>query len=138
MRKIGNQTYELEKNCYILGSSSLVGEKEKSGPFGNYMKNVVYDDKMGMETFEKGEREMLSKINEMAINNSKIKKDMIDLYVGGDLMNQIVSSNYSAEKLQIPFIGVYCACATIAGCLGLGASLIDSGGFSNILSSVYK
>ena len=135
MKKIGKQTYILENDCYILGSASLVGEKEKAGPYGKYMKNVVDDDKMGQATFEKGEREMLSKINELAIKDSKLSKEKIDLYLGGDLMNQIVSSNYSAERLQIPFVGIYCACSTITGSLGIAACLLESGGFSNILCS---
>lgn len=135
MKKIGSQTYELENNCFVLGASALVGNKEKSGPFGKYMKNVVTDDKMGQETFEKGERQMLSRINESAIKDAKLNKEQIDLYLGGDLMNQIVSSNYSAEKLQVPFVGVYSACATITGSLGLASCLIESGAFSNILCS---
>jgi len=135
MKKIGEQTYELEKGCYILARFSLVGNKEKSGPFGKYMKNVIEDDKMGEDTFEKGERKMLSKINESTINSAGLNKDKIDLYLGGDLMNQIVSSNYSAEKLQIPFVGVYSACSTLTGSLGLAACLIESGGFSNMLCS---
>jgi len=135
MKKLGNQTYKLEKNCYILGKSALVGNKEKFGPFGKYLKNVVEDDKMGEDTFEKGERRMLSKINDLAIKDSKLKVEDINLYLGGDLMNQIVSSNYSAEKLQIPFVGIYSACATLTASLGLAACLIESGAFSNILCS---
>ena len=135
MKKIGRHTYKIESDCFVLGKYSLVGKKEKNGPFGRYMKNVVEDDRMGEETFEKGEREMLSQINEGAIKNAKLSIDEIDLYLGGDLMNQIVSSNYSAEKLQVPFVGIYSACATLTGSLGLGACLIDGGAFSNILCS---
>ena len=28
MKRLGNQTLELEKDCYIIGSASFVGEKE--------------------------------------------------------------------------------------------------------------
>ncbi len=67
MKRIGNQTLELEKECYIIGRGSICGEKEKNATYKNYMKKSVSDDKMGQKTFEKGERQMLSLINETAI-----------------------------------------------------------------------
>ncbi len=135
MKKKGKQTYVLDDGCYVIGFASVVGEKEKLGPFGKYMKNVVKDDKLGEETFEKGERKMLSMINEKAIADAGLSRADIDLYLGGDLMNQIVSSNYCAEALQIPFVGIYSACATLTGSIGAAACMIESGGFSNILCS---
>ena len=99
------------------------------------MDRSVENDKMGEKTFEKGERRMLEHVNKMAIKNAKLNKDDIDLYLGGDLMNQLVSSNYVAEGLQIPFVGVYSACATITASIGVAACLIETGGFENILCS---
>lgn len=135
MKKIGKSTFYLEEPCYIIGRASLVGDKEKSGTYKKYMKNVVEDDKMGEKTFEKGERAMLTAVNKRAIKDAELKSEDIDLYLGGDLMNQIVSSNYSAETLQVPFVGIYSACSTITAALGLGACLLESGGFKNILCS---
>lgn len=135
MKRIGNYTLEVENGCYIIGKSSLVGNKEKNGAFGNYFDCVIQDDKMGELTFEKGERKMLSEINNNAIKDANLTANDIDLYLGGDLMNQITASNYSAEELQTPFVGIYSACATIASSLGVAACLIDGGGFSNILCS---
>ena len=135
MKRIGKQTLVLEKDCYIIGRGSLVGEKEKNGTYKNYMSSSVKDDKMGEKTFEKGERKMLDIINSYAIKNAKLKEKDIQLYLGGDLMNQLVSSNYVAEKMQVPYVGIYSACSTITAALGLGASLIDAGGFDNVLCS---
>ena len=134
MKKIGKYTYGVN-NCYIIGHSSLVGEKEKKGVYKNYFKNFIKDDKMGEKTFEKGERKMLEIIDELTLKNADLKPSDVDLYLGGDLMNQIISSNYVAEKFQIPFIGIYSACSTITAALGLGAILIDSYAFKNILCS---
>lgn len=135
MKKIGKQTFEIESPCYILGRGAIVGEKEKNGTYSSYMKDYVVDDKMGKKTFEKGEREILLQINNKAIKNAKLKTEDIDLYFGGDLMNQIITSNYVAECLQIPFVGVYSACATITASLGLASMLCDAGGCKNILCS---
>ncbi len=135
MKRVGRQTLVLEKDCYIIGRGSLVGEKEKNGIYSKYMNSFIKDDKMGELTFEKGERKMLEKINETAIDDSKLTVDDIDIYLGGDLMNQLVSSNYVAEILQVPFVGIYSACATITASIGMAAALIDCGGFDNILCS---
>ena len=135
MKRIGVQTLIFEKGCYIIGRGALVGEKETNGTYRKYMKNAIESDKMGEKTFEKGERRMLEHINNKAIKDAKLKPENIDLYLGGDLMNQLVSSNYVAEGLQIPFVGIYSACATITASLGIASCLIESGGFENILCS---
>lgn len=133
MKRLGKQTLEVEGDCYVLGRGALVGEKEKNGTYKKYMKNSVSDDKMGEKSFEKGERKMLDIVNSYALKDAKIKEKDVQLYLGGDLMNQLVSSNYIAEKMQVPYVGVYSACSTITATLGLGACLMDAGGFDNIL-----
>ena len=135
MKRIGNQTLALENGCYIVGRAALVGEKETNGTYRKYMKSSVENDKMGEKTFEKGERRMLEHINKMTIKDAKLRAEDIDLYLGGDLMNQLVSSNYVAEGLQIPFVGVYSACATITASIGIAACLVETKGFENILCS---
>jgi len=133
MKKIGEQTYELERKVNIISSASLVGGKEGKGPLKEYFDFIEEDDKMGEKTFEKGERKMLLKTINYAIEKSKLHKDDIDVYVGGDLMNQLVSSNYTASEIRIPFLGVYNACATMAESLIVGSTFLDSGGFRNII-----
>ncbi len=135
MKRIGNQTLEITNDCFIIGRGSLVGEKEKQGTYRKYMENSTQDDKMGQKTFEKGERKMLRLINKRAIYDAELQIQDIDLYLGGDLMNQLVSSNYVAEVLQVPFVGIYSACSTITASLGIASCLVDGGGFKNILCS---
>lgn len=135
MKRIGNQTLVLEKDCYIAGRGSLVGEKEKSGTYKKYMKSSTNDDTMGEKTFEKSERKMLTIINRNALKDAGINTEDVDIYLGGDLMNQLVSSNYVAETMQVPFVGIYSACSTITASIGIGACLIDGGAFNNVLCS---
>jgi len=133
MKKIGKQTYEIESDISVVCGLSLVGGKEGEGPLKNYFDYIEKDDKMGQKTFEKGERQMFIKAISKAIKKSNINKDDFDLYVGGDLMNQIVSSNYTAEFLQIPFLGLYNACATMAESLVVGSAFLETSGPKNIL-----
>ena len=134
MKLIKRFVCELQSDCYILGFSELVGEKEKHGVFGKYFHDSVSDDKLGEKTFEKGARLMLERVCNKAIEKSAIDRCDIELFLGGDLMNQLVSTNYVAEHLQIPFVGIYSACSTLTSSLGVGCLLIESG-YSNILCS---
>ena len=133
MNKVGEQPYEFDKHIFVIGSASVVGKKEGEGPLKDYFDNIEQDDKMGEKTFEKGERKMLMKAINCVINKSKKHKDDIDLYVGGDLMNQLVSSNYTASEIRIPFLGLYNACATMTESLIVGSTFIESGGVKNCL-----
>jgi len=133
MRKVGEQTYVFDKEISVVSGASVVGGKEGEGPLKNYFDHIEIDDKMGEKTFEKAERKMLMKAINLVVNKSKFYKDDIDLYVGGDLMNQLVSSNYTASEIRIPFLGLYNACATMAESFIVGATFIDAGGVKNCL-----
>lgn len=134
MKLIKKFVYELESYCGAFAHAEIVGEKEKQGVLGKYFNNPVDDDKMGEKTFEKGERRMLEKVCLSAIKKAGFKPNDISLFLGGDLMNQLVSTNYVAESMQVPFVGIYSACSTLTASLGVGACLIDAG-LNNILCS---
>lgn len=133
MKKIGEFSYEIEHNVYVASHASLVGSKEGEGPLKDYFDFIEKDDKMGEKTFEKGERLMFLKTINYALDKFSLGKEAVELYVGGDLMNQLVSSNYAASELEIPFIGLYNACATMTESLIVGSTFIESGGINNVV-----
>lgn len=133
MKKIGEQTYELEKNIYLTTGVSLVGSKEGEGPLASYFDIIEKDDKLGEKTFEKAERKMFIKAISECIKKSGLLSSKIDLYVGGDLMNQLVSSNYAASELEIPFLGLYNACATMAESYIIGSTFLETGAPKNVI-----
>mgnify|MGYP002520360333 CR=1 FL=1 len=45
--------------------------------------------------------------------------------ISGDLQNQIAASDYMAREFNIPFIGIFEACATIGEGLILGSTFIE-------------
>lgn len=126
--KLGKATYKLTQPVYIIGSSAIAGTKEADGPFGKYFKRVIKDDTMGEDSFEKAERRMMEEALFNAIKDAKISEKDVDIFIGGDLMNQIVTSSYTARSYDIPFLGVYGACSTMAESLIIGCMFI-SGGF---------
>ena len=127
------QTIVLKNSVYIISSASLAGKKEGVGPLKNYFDKIAENDTMGEKTFEKAEREMFYQTASAAVRKAEKRFKDIDLMLSGDLTNQIVSSSYSAEATKIPFLGIYSACATFAGTLGLAACLINGKVVQNCL-----
>ncbi len=117
----------------IIGRMSVAGEKEGRGPVGRYFHKIVDDDKMHEKTFEKAEYDMLLAAINGAMESADVKTEDIDLFIAGDLLNQITSSSYVARELRIPYLGVYSACSTLSESLAIGSSLINAGYFDKIM-----
>ena len=49
-------------------------------------------------------------------------------------MNQIVSSNYVAEKMQIPFVGIYAACSTTTLGFIVASKFLENATNNNIIT----
>lgn len=128
------QTIILKNNVYLLSGYSMVGPLEGKGPLKEYFDYIIKDDTLKEKTFEKSERKLLKNIITGAIDKSGIQYSDIDFFFGGDLLNQIVSSSYTARELKLPFIGLYSACATMAQSLALSAIFIDNKLANNVIA----
>ncbi len=126
-KKIGDQTFELEDKPVITATATFVGEKEAFGPFGKYLKHYATDDTMGEKTFEKAERKFFEKALQLCLKRAKLKTTDVDYLVGGDILNQLVSINYTARTFQIPLVGVYSACSTMTESLAVAAAMMSGG-----------
>ena len=113
-------------NVYIDECYTIASIYEKDGPISDYF-DLIYDKDFyyGCDTFEKAEEKMLSNSINKLINRSKVIDSDIDYVISGDLENQIASSNYAMRDFNIPFLGIYSACATFGEGLLLGANLIE-------------
>ena len=128
-KKIGKQTIKLQNPPKIISTFSIVGPKEGDGPLKDYFDEIINDDTLGKDSFEKAESEMMYTAIKGAISRANLKEEDIDYLFAGDLLNQIVSSGYAARELNIPFFGLYGACSTMSESLSM-ASLFLDGGFA--------
>ena len=120
------------KNVYLNDYFTIVGPLEKE----SHLKKVdlVMDDYyLGEKTFEQAEVKMQQLVIDNLIKKNNLQISDIDVLIGGDLTNQIAISNYSAKNYNIPFLGVYSACATFVESLILGASLVSSGSMKKVM-----
>ena len=121
-----NQTIFFKNAPKIIGNYTIVGQKEGNSNFKDYFDYVLKNDLFGEKTFEKAERKMLEHSVINAIENAGLSSKDIDLLVCGDLLNQIISSSFTARELDIPFLGLYGACSTMAETLAVGSALINA------------
>lgn len=130
--KLGNQTIVFKNRPKIIGNYAVVGPKEGAGNFGSYFDYVMKDDRFGEKTYEGAERKMVETAIVGAIDSAGLIPKNIDILLAGDLLNQIISSSYAARSFDIPYLGLFGACSTMAETLAVGACLVDGGFFNNI------
>lgn len=119
----------------IISTSTIAGPKEKEGNLGQYIEKCVADDTLGEKTYEKAECKMLTYVIKQAAENAKLDISDADLLISGDLLNQIISSSFSARQFDIPFLGVYNACSTMSEAFALAATFVDGGYFHNVVAA---
>ena len=128
-----NGTLIFKNKPSILTTFSVVGQKEGKSNLGKYFDEILKNDRFNESSFEKAECKMLShSINEVVLKG-KTKLQDIDILIGGDLLNQIISAGFSARDFNLPFLGVYSACSTITESLLLGATFVNSEMAKNVI-----
>ena len=132
-KKMGDQTIAFLNKPRIVGNYSIVGKKEGCGPFKNYFHYILKDDLFGESSFEHAERKMLEQAIGCSIKNAGMNINDVDLIVGGDLLNQIISTSFTARYFDRPFLGVYGACSTMAESLAIGATFVDGKYLNNVV-----
>lgn len=120
------------ENVYINDTSTITGPYEANGPLKNYFDKSYEDLYFNEKTWEQAEEKLINE--SVDIVKEKTNKEKIDLYIGGDLLNQIVASNYAASKLKESFIGIYAACSTSTLGLILGANFIENKLAKNVIT----
>lgn len=119
------------KDVYLNNYSVVAGPFLFDGPLKGKF-DVEYHDFYDKEkTFEDCEIKELKKSIENVINKESNKK--IDILLSADLNNQIVISNIVAEKIGIPYFGLYNACASFCEELIIGSSLLYNEEISRVL-----
>ncbi len=122
-------------NVYLKETATIAGPYEKNGPLNDYFDKSYNNLYVGEKSFEKAETKLLSESIEYLLDKSKFHSDEIDLFVGGDLLNQITSSCYSVKKYNRPFLGIYGACSTISEGIIIGSIFLQDKNIKNVVVS---
>ncbi len=126
-RQIGQRTLLFPNRPRVIGCASIVAGAEAEGPLGTGFDRAEADDTFGEDSFEKAERRFFTETVVLACRKSGLAVSDLSALLGGDLLNQIVTANYAARDLNVPFLGLYGACSTMSESLLLGSVLVDAG-----------
>ncbi|AWI04311.1 stage V sporulation protein AD [Clostridium drakei] len=130
----GHQSWTFKSKPVILGSSAVGGPFEAKGAIKEDFDILHQDIWVGQDSFEKAEKKMLEEACQVAIKKSNIKKDRIQFFVSGDLMNQITTSSFTARTLGIPYFGVFGACSSSMEGLALASLMVESKAAQYVIS----
>lgn len=126
-KRTGKYTIEMEQHISIHSSAGIAGKKEAEGPLGKYFDITYNDNKLGQSSWEKAESTLQTTAVQTALKKASLTTKDIDIILAGDLLNQCISSTFGLRALDIPFLGQYGACSTMAQTLALSSVLVDSG-----------
>ena len=132
-KRIGKYTVTFDGPVLVRGRGTAVGQEESKGPLGGYFDVVAQDAMWGQKSFELAEKKLFMEAAKKAVESAGLGLKEIQYLLGGDLLNQIISAGYSARDLDIPFLGLYGACSSMAESLCIGSMLIDGGFAENVL-----
>lgn len=125
--RLGKYTIVLNSHPSVTGFAAVVGKTEGEGPLKDEFDFVFEDDTLGEASFEKAESALQKEAVTRALSKARKTPDEVDFSLAGDLLNQCIGSSFGLRSLNMPFIGLYGACSTMALSLGLASMLVDCG-----------
>lgn len=134
MKRIGRQTLEFggpssipDGLPSILGRGAIGGKKEAAGPLGGDFHQTFDDGRLNTQSWEKAEAQLQKEAVSVALASAGCQPQEIQMIFAGDLLNQCISSTFGLLDYQIPFLGQYGACSTMAQTLLMAAVMVDCG-----------
>ena len=133
-KKLGRSTIQMENVPVIRASATVVGKKEGEGPLKEEFDLINNDTSFSQETWEKAESEMVREAVQTALQKVSLNSSEVDFIFSGDLLNQCIGSTYGLRGFEIPFIGMYGACSTMALSLAMASLFVDNGLANNAVA----
>lgn len=125
--KRGRSTFLFPNKPVITAWASVAGKKESEGPLGHTFDKTSQDTYFGQKSWEMAEKSMQEQCLRILAEKSGLKTTDFDLVFSGDLLNQCIGSSFSLRNMNIPHIGLYGACSTMAESLLMASMAVDGG-----------
>lgn len=127
MKRLGRYTLLFERRPAILGHAAVCGKKEAAGPLARDFDQTFLDSYLNQESWEKAESMLQTEAANLAIRKAGLQKQDINMVFAGDLLNQCISSTFGLRGMDIPFLGQYGACSTMAQTLTMASIMVECG-----------
>lgn len=125
--KRGRSSFLFESKPVITAWASVAGKKESEGPLAHYFDKTSPDTYFGQKTWEQAEQAMQETALKTLADKAGLRPGDFDLVYSGDLLNQCIGSSFSLRNMNIPHLGLYGACSTMAESLLLASLTVDAG-----------
>lgn len=120
-------------NVYLGSTSTVAGPFLYNGPLKNKFDSEFNDFYDNENTFEDCEIKELKKSIDIILNKEKKKEKDIDLLLSADLTNQLIVSNFALKDMNIPYFGLYNACASFCEELIVGSCMLSNRDINNVI-----
>lgn len=128
--KLGKRTVKFETPVRIAAWASIAGKKEAQGPLGKLFDLTSEDNYFGQKSWELAEKAMQESALETLAQKAGMEESDFELVLSGDLLNQCIGSAFTVRNTQIPHLGLYGACSTMAESMLVG-SMVVGGGYAD-------
>lgn len=126
MMLIGKQSWQYTSRPVICATGTVGGPFEAAGALPQAF-DVLHDDIwVGQESFEKAQTVFVEEAVKTALKKASLTTDDVQFMLAGDLLNQLTPSSFAARTLQIPYMGLFGACATSMEGLAIGAMMVHT------------
>lgn len=132
-KHIGKQTVVLKNPPSIKATASIVGPKEGQGELKKCFDYIIPDEMWGEDSWEKAESKLIRETFAKVLQNAQLSNDKIDYVLAGDLLNQCIAANYGLRETNVPFLGLFGACSTMAESMSIGSMLVEGGFAENVV-----
>ena len=126
-QKRGRQSFVLAQPPVITAWANVAGKKEVEGPLAHTFDIKCRDTYFGQKTWEQAEKQMQQLALRKLAEKAGLTMADFDVVFSGDLLNQCIGSSFSLRNMNIPHLGLYGACSTMAESLLLAAMTVDGG-----------
>ena len=125
--KRGRQSFVPENPPVITHWASVAGKKESEGPLAHTFDITSQDTYFGQRTWEQAEKHMQQLALRKLAEKANMNQRDFDVVFSGDLLNQCIGSSFTLRNMNVPHLGLYGACSTMAESLLLAAMCIGGG-----------
>ena len=126
-RRIGMRTIRYQKPVKIKNWATVAGRKEQEGKLSGKYDYIYDNNRLGQKSWERAEQRLQQTAVELALEKAGLAFHDLSYYMGGDLLNQIVATSYTARMTDVPYIGLYGACSSLAEGMIVGGCMLDGG-----------
>lgn len=131
---VGRSTWLFNNSPKIVATGTVGGPFEAQSNLAKDF-DLLHDDLwLNQNSFEQAQQLMMEEACEIATKKENISQNHVDLFISGDLINQITPTTFAAKTLETPYFGVFSACATTTEGLALSALIVNSNAANYVLT----